>query len=214
MDQIAVQSLLKLNPGLQQLLKERKRLPIPNDIEGIRNMVQPMEAALIASPAPEGVEEIVENIPVRDGTMIQARVHPPTKSSMSPLVVHFHSGGYCIGSSAFTIPLCRDLVRRFNAVCVSIDYRLAPEHIFPTAVNDCWDALQWLARHASELHADASKGFIVGGESSGANAAIVCTHLARNQNLSPPLTGQFLSVPACLPAETVPEKYKPFFHSW
>lgn len=119
-----------------------------------------------------------------------------------------------MGSSALAIPLCRKLVQRFGAVCVNVEYRLAPEHPFPTPINDCWDALQWAAANAADLGADPSKGFIVGGESSGGNIAIVLTHLARNNNLSPPLTGQFLGLPSCLPPDTVPEKYKPFYHSW
>jgi acetyl esterase/lipase len=64
------------------------------------------------------------------------------------------------------------------------------------------------------LRANPTKGFIVGGESSGGNISIVLTYLARDHNLSPPLTGQSLSLPFCLSSETVPEKYKPFYHSW
>jgi acetyl esterase/lipase len=119
-----------------------------------------------------------------------------------------------VGSSALAIPFCRNLVQRFNAVCVNVDYRLAPEHPFPTPINDCWDALQWAASNATQLGADPTKGFIVGGESSGGNISIVLAHLARDNNLHPPLTGQFLSIPSCLPPGTVPEKYKPLYHSW
>lgn len=177
--------------------------------------MRPIEAALGASPAPDGVEEYVQSIPARDGASISVRVHRPKQASgASPLIVYYHFGGYCIGTSALAISLCRNLVQRFGAVCVNVDYRLAPEHVFPTPINDCWDALQWAATHTAELGADPTKGFIVGGESSGGNAAIVLAHLARDNKLSPPLTGQFLGLPSCLPPETVPEKYKPFYHSW
>lgn len=174
-----------------------------------------IEAALGASVVPEGIEEVLEEIPVRDGSTITARVHRPNPATNhSPLIVYYHLGGYCAGSSALEIPLCRSLVKNFDAVCVNVDYRLAPEHPFPTPINDCWDALKWAAAHAAELGADPTRGFIVGGESAGGNASIVLAHLARDTNLSPPLTGQFASLPYCLPPGTVPDKYKALYHSW
>lgn len=178
-------------------------------------MTQTMERKIEGSLVPEGIEEFIKTITARDGTKISLRIHRP-KAALNglPVIVYHHFGGYCVGSSALAVPLCRSLVQQFHVVCVNVDYRLAPEYPFPTPINDCWDALQWVATNASELGADPSKGFIVGGESSGGNIAIVLSHLARDNNLSPPLTGQFLSLPSCLPPETVPEKFKPFYHSW
>lgn len=91
--------------------------------------------------------------------------------------------------------------------------RLAPEHPFPTGVNDSWDALQWAAANATSLSANPALGFIVGGGSAGGNIAAVLTHLARDENLHPPLTGQYLCVPALLPSEVVPEQYKHEYQS-
>ncbi len=178
-------------------------------------MTSMIEAKILASPTPDDVEEVTETIPARDGYQIPLRIHrPKTAVDGSPLIVYYHFGGYCVGTNALAIPLCRNLVQRFNAVCINVDYRLAPEHKFPTPINDCWDALQWAAKNATELRADPSYGFIVSGESSGGNIAIVLSHLARGHNLSPPITGQFLSLPSCLPPEIVQEKYKPYYHSW
>lgn len=185
------------------------------DIPVVRSLTHKMEHDLVASSAPEGTEEFIKIIPARDGFEIPLRVHrPKTTRTRSPLIVYHHFGGYCVGNSALAIPFCRSLVQQFNAVCVNVDYRLAPEHPFPTPINDCWDALQWVASNATELGADPSKGFIVSGESSGGNISIVLTHLARDGKISPPLTGQFLSLPSCLPPETVPGKFKQFYHSW
>jgi acetyl esterase/lipase len=178
-------------------------------------MIKGIEAKLGADPAPQDIEEIFKTIPARDGFDIPLRIHrPKAASNDSPLIVYYHFGGYCVGSSALAIPICRQLVQRFSAVCVNVDYRLAPENSFPTPINDCWDALQWVAANATGLGANPAKGFIVGGESSGGNIAIVLTHLAKADNLSPPITGQFLSLASCLPPDTVPERYKPFYHSW
>lgn len=91
--------------------------------------------------------------------------------------------------------------------------RLAPEHPFPTAVNDSWDALKWAAANASSLAANPKLGFIVGGASAGGNLTAVMTHLARDEGLSPPLTGQYLCCPALLHDGNVPEKFKPEYLS-
>lgn len=177
--------------------------------------MEPMATALSASPSPKGVEEYVTTIAVHDGASIPLHIHRPSPAlSQSPLIVWYHAGGYCVGGPELSMPVCRNLVQKFGAVVVNVGYRHAPEHKFPTPINDCWDALKWVADHTIELQADPSKGFIIGGESSGGNASAVLAHLARDNQLSPPLTGQFLSVASCLPPETVPEKYRPFYHSW
>src|SRR5436305_973828 len=86
--------------------------------------------------------------------------------------------------------------------------RLAPEHPFPTGINDSWDALKWAAANASSLKANPEIGFIVGGASAGGNIAAVLALRARDEELSPPLTGQYLCVPALLHPANVPEKLK------
>jgi acetyl esterase/lipase len=86
--------------------------------------------------------------------------------------------------------------------------RLAPEHPFPTGINDCWDTLKWLAHNAASLGANPKAGFIIGGASAGGNLSAVIAHIARDEKLDPPLTGQYLCVPAVVPPVSVPEKYK------
>lgn len=83
--------------------------------------------------------------------------------------------------------------------------RLAPEHQFPVAVNDCWDALTWCAANAASIGADPTKGFLTGGASAGGNLSAIMSQLGRDKKLSPPLTGTYLSVPALLlPSSDVP----------
>ncbi|KIM92617.1 hypothetical protein OIDMADRAFT_46618 [Oidiodendron maius Zn] len=153
---------------------------------------------------------------VRDGSRIRIRVFRPTESpgSGSPLIVLIHGGSFCVGSLESETPRCRSFVQAFGAVCVSVGYRLAPEHPFPTAPNDCWDALRWVAANATALGATPSRGFIVGGTSAGANLATVLAHLARDERLSPPLTGQYLCVPSVLPPTVVPQKWKAQYLSY
>ncbi|KIM94126.1 hypothetical protein OIDMADRAFT_60960 [Oidiodendron maius Zn] len=115
------------------------------------------------------------------------------------MVVNFHGGGWILGGVESTFFDLRPLVTEFKAVVVDVSYRLSPEHPFPTPVNDCWDALQWAAKNAAIWNADPEVGFIVAGNSAGANLAAVVTVLARDNQLSPPLTGCCLTaLPAML----------------
>jgi acetyl esterase/lipase len=86
--------------------------------------------------------------------------------------------------------------------------RLAPEHPFPTGINDSWDALKWVAQNAASLNANPKAGFIIGGASAGGNITAILALVARDENLEPPLTGQYLCVPALLPPSSVPQKYQ------
>jgi acetyl esterase/lipase len=97
---------------------------------------------------------------------------------------------------------------------VSATYRLGPEFKFPYAPNDSWDCLKWASEKAKSWGADPTKGFVIGGTSAGGNITAVLAHLARDEKLSPPLTGQSLAIPAVLPEAKVPEKYKPYFLSY
>lgn len=113
-----------------------------------------------------------------------------------------------MGSPENNATLCRQMVQKFGAVCIAPSYRLAPEHPFPTGINDAWDAVKWVAANATSLGASPETGFILGGVSAGGNIASVLAHRARDENLQPPLTGILLQAPSVLPPSVVPEKYK------
>ncbi|KAJ5010955.1 AB hydrolase superfamily protein [Colletotrichum sp. SAR 10_99] len=167
----------------------------------------------LPGPIPEQVREQDRKIKVRDGHEITIRIYTPVKAPAegSPLIVMYHEGGWSQGDLTDEEVNCRLFSRDLGAVCVNVEYRLAPEFMFPTGINDSWDALQWCAKNASELGADPSRGFIIGGGSAGGNIAAVLAHLARDNKLSPSVTGQYLCVPAImcfLPPEDVPEKYR------
>ena len=123
------------------------------------------------------VEEL--HIPARDGAQLLARLYAPTHDPGLPLLLYLHGGGFTIGSVETHDVLCRELARLAGCIVVSLDYRLAPEHRFPTAVHDAWDALQWLAGHAAQWGADPAR-LAVGGDSAGGTLAAVCALLARD----------------------------------
>jgi acetyl esterase len=96
-----------------------------------------------------------------------------------PVLVYFHGGGWVIGDLDTHDTLCRELANGSGCAVVSVDYRLAPEHRFPCAVDDSLAATQWVSRHAAELGLDPSR-LAVGGDSAGGNLAAVVALLLRD----------------------------------
>ncbi len=138
-------------------------------------------------------------IPARDGALLPARLYAARAREAAagpglPLLLYLHGGGFTVGSVQTHDVLCRELSRLSGCMVVSLDYRLAPEHRFPTASHDAWDALVWLSQHAEELGADCAR-LAVGGDSAGGTLAAVNAILARDAGL--PLALQLLIYPGC-----------------
>lgn len=152
----------------------------------------------IARPALARVQDL--SIPVRDGQKIAARLYAPSASRL-PVLLYFHGGGFTIGSLDSHDVLCRQLSHSSCCAVLSVDYRLAPEHKFPTAANDAWDALQWLAAQAHSLGLDGAH-LAVGGDSAGGTLAAVCAVWARDAGL--PLALQLLFYPGCAAHQDTP----------
>jgi acetyl esterase len=121
-------------------------------------------------------------LPARDGALLPARLYAPVAGRL-PVLLYLHGGGFTIGDLDTHDSLCRQLALRSGAAVVALDYRLAPEHRFPTAVDDAWDALQWLARQGGELGLDAAR-LAVGGDSAGGTLAAVAALQARDAGLA------------------------------
>jgi acetyl esterase len=138
-------------------------------------------------------------IPARDGHPLPARLYAATSAAL-PVLLYFHGGGFTIGSIATHDILCRELCRLGGCAVVSVDYRLAPEHRFPTAVNDAWDAVRWIAAHARQLGLDGT--LALGGDSAGGTLAAVCAIMARDAGL--PLALQLLFYPGCAAGQDAP----------
>jgi acetyl esterase len=121
---------------------------------------------------------------------------PPTDHSTPPVVLFFHGGGFVVGDLDTHDGTCRQHAVGANAVVVSVEYRLAPEHPYPAAVDDAWAATQWVAQHASELGADAGR-LAVAGDSAGGTIAAVTAQRARD-NAGPPIVFQLLWYPSTM----------------
>jgi acetyl esterase len=139
-------------------------------------------------------------LPMRDAHDLPVRLYAPSDEVL-PLLIYFHGGGFTIGSVATHESLCRSLAHKAHCAVVSVDYRLAPEHKFPVASNDAWDAVQWLYKNAKSLGLDGAR-IAVGGDSAGGTLAAVCAIHARDANL--PLVLQLLFYPGCAAHQETP----------
>lgn len=162
-----------------------------------------------------GTSESVMSIPMRDGHQSEIRVFKPAThpSSGSPLVVLLFGGGFVTGSNLQLAPVARSAAALYGATAVALSYRRAPEHKFPTAPNDTWDSVKWLAANAPSLGADLSVGFVLGGVSAGGGMTITTAQRAIKEKLSPPLTGLWACIPVALEDQLVPAEYKHMWHS-
>ena len=109
---------------------------------------------------------------------IPARFYRPTKEQKpAPLLVYFHGGGFMLGSLALYDTTCRRLAVSSGCAVLSVDYRMAPETLFPGAVLDAYEATRWASENAELLNIDPSK-IAVGGDSAGGNLAAVVSQMA------------------------------------
>ena len=163
-------------------------------------MIEQMRAASITSPIEEllaarpGVSHREERVPGYGEAELLVSIFTNRSSPASaPGFFHTHGGGMISGNRFTGIEVLLDWVERFDGVCVSVEYRLAPEFGDPCPVEDCYAALAWTAEHATDLGIDPERLIIAGGSSGGGLAAGV-TLVARDRQ-GPALAGQVLMYP-------------------
>lgn len=150
-----------------------------------------LAAEMLEPPrAPLGRVEALR-VPGADGHMLPARLYAPSHERL-PVLLYLHGGGFVIGNLETHDSLCRQLALRSGGAVLALDYRLAPEHRFPAALDDTWAALRWLASHAQSLGLDGTR-LAVGGDSAGGTLAAAAALLARDSDLR--LTLQLLVTP-------------------
>ncbi len=135
---------------------------------------------------------------------IPVRVYRPGAEGPLPVVVYFHGGGWVIGDIATHDATCHRLAAGVPAVVVSVEYRLAPEHRFPAAVEDCDVATRWVSSHAVDLGADPSR-LAVAGDSAGGNLATVVARRCRDAG-GPPIAFQLLVYPGTDMTRSLPSQ--------
>ena len=145
----------------RQLFRETRPLstPTPPELGSVRNL---------NADGPQG------QIPLR-----VYRLAGGAASTPLPVYVYFHGGGWVIGDLETHDVICRQLTAASEACVISVDYRLAPEHKFPAAVDDAWAATRWIVANAGALGVDSTR-LAVGGDSAGGNLAAVVALMARD----------------------------------
>ena len=183
-----------LNPrmqGLLQRIQRARRTPLHALTPAQARSSYEAAAEILDLPRAT-LRRIVDfQVPAADGTPLPARLYSDVEAPV-PVLLYLHGGGFVIGSLETHDSLCRQLALRSGAAVVALDYRLAPEHRFPTAADDAWAALLWLHAHAATLGLDGRRP-AVGGDSAGGTLAAVCALRARDQGL--PLALQLLITP-------------------
>jgi acetyl esterase len=127
------------------------------------------------------------------GGEIPVRIYWPEGQGPFGVLVYYHGGGWVIGNLETHDSVCRCLTRYANCITISVDYRLAPEHKFPAAPEDCYAAALWASQNASALGGDPSR-LAVGGDSAGGNLAAVVAYMAKRRG-GPRLVHQLLIYP-------------------
>jgi acetyl esterase len=189
----------------------------------VRKMYKVRRAALHQMPPPEArrlftlaadmlelpraplarIEDLT--IAAADGAPLRARLYAnrATTGPLPPVLLYLHGGGFVIGDLDSHDSLCRQLALRSGGAVLALDYRLAPEHRFPQAVDDAWAAMRWLAEQGASIGLDTSR-IAVGGDSAGGTLAAVCALRARDIGL--PLALQLLITPGTIAYAETPSR--------
>ena len=188
---------MALDAFVKGLLDQMASTPAPKLWEMPASQGREMFRMMVSAMEPPAVSiGKIENITMPGpGGPLKLRIYTPVADGGAalPAIVFFHGGGWVIGDLDTHDALCRVLANEAGARVIAVDYRLAPEHKFPGAVDDCFAAVKWIEQNASELGVDANR-IAVAGDSAGGNlSAVVC--LMAKQKGGPQIVYQLLIYP-------------------
>ena len=177
-----------LEPHLAMVLALNDRIRPERNIAPVDEQRAAMRAsAAIAAGVPIPVGPVRElTVDGAEGPLAARHYAPPSGSPNRPLLVFFHGGGWVVGDLETHDQPCRLLAKFADVHVLSVEYRLAPEHPYPAAVNDAVTAFAWAVAHATELGADPTK-VAVGGDSAGGNLAAVVSQVTRDTGTAMPV---------------------------
>jgi acetyl esterase len=175
-----------LDPDIRRLLDTVFDEPPDSDAPSIAQLrAAAEEAPKLLGGEPEVVASILDLHAPGPAGAVPVRVYRPESPAPLPLVLFAHGGGWAVGSLDSHDKLCRILANRLDAVLVAVEYRLAPEHVYPAALDDVEAAWRWARAEAHTLGADGER-FAVAGDSSGGNLAAALTLRLRAQGAAQP----------------------------
>src|SRR5919197_4894190 len=172
---------MPLTPQAQVFLEQMKMAGFAYTpdltVERAREMLKVIQDG---RPAPEPVAQVENRTIPGPGGQLPIRIYSPQGNGPFPILVFFHTGGWQVGDLDIQDPLCRRITNLTPCIVLAVDYRLAPEHPFPAAPEDCYAATQWAATHATQFQGDPSR-IAVGGDSAGGNLATDVTLMAQDR---------------------------------
>jgi acetyl esterase len=183
---------MPVDPQIQALLDLRAALPPLHTLSVPEARAQMAARAIPGLRIPD-VASVVSRDMQGPGGSLALRIYTPFGTGPFPLMMFFHGSGFVVCSLDTHDGMCRNLCAGTGSVVVSVDYRLAPEHKFPAAPDDCLAATQWAVMNAGAIGADPGR-VIVAGDSAGGNLAAVVALRARDEG-GPKLRGQLLIYP-------------------
>jgi acetyl esterase len=183
---------MPVDPQIQALLDLRAKLPPLHTLSVAGARLQMAARDIPGLRQPE-IGSVLHRDMQGPGGSLALRIYTPVGEGPFPLMVFFHGSGFVVCSLDTHDGMCRNLCAGAECVVVSVDYRLAPEHRFPAAPDDCLAATRWVAQNASALRADGGK-IMVAGDSAGGNLAAVTALRVRDEG-GPKLIGQMLLYP-------------------
>jgi acetyl esterase len=152
-----------------------------------------MAQGALAPGEPERVASVENRTLPGPAGEIPVRIYKPEARGPLPALVFFHGGGFVLCNLDTHDNVCRSLANQAGCAVVSVDYRLAPEHRYPAAAEDCYAVTRWVAQHGAEIGVDTSR-IAVGGDSAGGNLSAVVSQMARDRR-GPALRFQLLIYP-------------------
>jgi acetyl esterase/lipase len=164
-------------PELRPMAEAFPPILLPEGLEAARQ-------AMAAMPVPQSEHVQIDTrlIPGGDGQDMLVKIYEPVDRGADrlPAVLFIHGGGYVVGHPDGSDGVCQHIVEQVRCVVVSVDYRLAPEHKYPAAIEDCFAALVWMTKAADELNIDVSRTAVVG-QSAGGGLTAALSLLARDR---------------------------------
>ncbi|MBM4254876.1 MAG: alpha/beta hydrolase [Deltaproteobacteria bacterium] len=175
LDQVAASGA----PGFEQMT-------VPQAREAIRGLFAPKEPPL-------ELKKVEDHVVNAGGVKLPVRIYTPDEKGPLPILVFFHGGGWVIGDLESHDAPCRALAKGAGCIVVAVDYRLAPEHKFPAAADDCYAATKWAVMNAAAFGGDPTR-IAVGGDSAGGNLAAAVAQMATDRG-APTVKFQLLIYP-------------------
>ncbi|GGB98505.1 lipase [Marinobacterium zhoushanense] len=199
-----------LDPQIRALLEQAREAGAPDFADLPPAVAREMYSQILAAtdlPVPAEVA-LSERTMAGPGGELILRCYRPAKAEVRGAVLYLHGGGFVVGTPSDYDGVAGTIAALSGCLVVQVDYRLAPEHPFPAAVEDSYAALVWLREQATELGIDPAR-IAIAGDSAGANLSAVCALLARDRG-GPALALQCLIYPATANGQVQYDSYRRF----